>query len=40
MGVADLLEDLDLAGDALNVFLIVDFLFLEDFDCDLQTRQK
>ena len=33
--VTDLLENLDLARDALHVLLVVDFLLLEDFDSDL-----
>ena len=36
--MANLLEDLDLSGDSLNVFLIVDLLFLQDFDSDLQAN--
>ena len=31
--VSDLLEDFDLPSDSLHVFLIVDFVLLEDFDC-------
>ena len=36
MGVPNFLKDFDLTGDAFNVFLIVDFLFLQDFDGHLQ----
>lgn len=35
IGVADLLENFDLASDALNVFLVVDLVLLENFDGDL-----
>lgn len=31
--MSDLLEDFDLPSDSLHVFLIVDFVLLEDFDC-------
>jgi len=36
--VADLLQNFDLAGDALNVFLVVDLLFLQDFDGNLRDK--
>ena len=38
VGVAHLLQNFDLAGDALNVFLVVDLLFLQDFDGNLRDK--
>ena len=38
VGVTDLFENLDFSGDALNVFLVVNLLLLQDFDCHLRTR--
>ena len=34
--VTDLLENFDLPCDSFNVLLIVDLLFLQNFDSDLQ----
>jgi len=39
VGVAHLLQNFDLAGDALNVFLVVDLLFLQDFDGHLRDKK-
>lgn len=36
VGVADLLEDLDFTGDALDIFLIVYFFFFEYFHGNLK----
>lgn len=38
--VSDLLEDFDFPCDSLDVFLVVDFVFLEDFDGDLFACQR
>ena len=38
--VSDLLEDFDFSGDSLDVFLIVDFVFLEDFDGHFFASQR
>jgi len=38
--VSDLLEDFDFPCDSLYVFLIVDFVFLEDFYGDLFASQR
>ena len=35
VGVANLLQNLDFASDTLDVFLVIDFLLLQDFDCHL-----
>lgn len=35
IGVADLLENLDLSGDSLHILLIIDLLLLQDLDCNL-----
>ena len=36
--VADLLENFDLASDALHIFLVVDLVLLEDFDGNLDSQ--
>jgi len=40
VGVANLLQNLDFASDTLDVFLVIDFLLLQDFDCHLFTCQN
>jgi hypothetical protein len=35
VGVADLLENLDLSRDPFHILLIIDFLLLQDLDCNL-----
>jgi len=35
VGMPDLLEDLDLAADSLNVFLVFNSWFLKNLDCNL-----
>ena len=38
--VPDLLQDLDLPRDSLDVLLVVDLVFLEDFDGDLFSSES
>jgi len=38
--VSYLLEDFDFPGDSLDIFLIVDLVFLKDFDGNLFTGQR
>ena len=38
--MSDFLEDFDLPGDPLNVFLIVDLVFLQNFNGDFLTGER
>ena len=38
--VSDLLQDFDFPCDSLNVFLVVDLVFLKDFDGNLFACQR
>ena len=35
VGVSDLLQDFDLSGDSLHVLLVMDFIFLQNFNRNL-----
>jgi hypothetical protein len=40
VGVANLLENLDFPRDSLDIFLVMNFVLLEDFNGNLQFKMK
>jgi len=40
VGVANLLQNLDLASDTLDIFLVIDFLLLKNFYCHFFAGQN